>query len=405
MCVTAQAAWTGEETEEGEDLIPPELLGDVQTMSDEEYFVDRIVEETRADLDQLSRLLTILARFTPEQDGKVKALIDLVRDDPALSTQKLLIFSEFMTTARYVRDRLRAAGFENVEEVDSATKLDRGEVIKRFAPYYNGSSSAELAKEGHAETRVLVSTDVLSEGLNLQDATRLINYDLHWNPVRLMQRIGRVDRRLNPQTEAAIVKAHPETAAMRRNVVFWNFLPADALTPYLKLYERVAGKVLRISKTFGIEGRQLLTGEDNYDDLRDLVSLDGDKSVEESLQLEWETLKAEHPELAERVAGLPNRIFSGRQAPDGVAEGVFFCLALPGLNQVRQRTRGRKGGTHQAASRPGSMSMPRERLVRDWRRSPRRSAVRPTPPASSTHRVIGSAPRAMRCLSMRATGT
>jgi len=340
---TAQAAWTGEEPEEGEDLIPPEMLGDVQTLSDEEYFVDRIVEETRADLDQLSRLLTILARFTPEQDGKVAALIDLVRDDPVLSTQKLLIFSEFMTTARYVRDRLRAAGFENVEEVDSATKLDRGEVIKRFAPYYNGSSSAELAKAGHAETRLLVSTDVLSEGLNLQDATRLINYDLHWNPVRLMQRIGRVDRRLNPQTEAAIIKAHPETAAIRRNVVFWNFLPADALTPYLKLYERVAGKVLRISKTFGIEGRQLLTGEDNYDDLRDLVSLDGDKSVEESLQLEWETLKAEHPELADRVSGMPNRIFSGRQASDDVAKGVFFCLALPGLKPGAAEDAGPEG--------------------------------------------------------------
>jgi len=188
-----------------------------------------------------------------------------------------------------------------------------------------------------------VSTDVLSEGLNLQDATRLINYDLHWNPVRLMQRIGRVDRRLNPQTEAAIIKAHPETAAIRRNVVFWNFLPADALTPYLKLYERVAGKVLRISKTFGIEGRQLLTGEDNYDDLRDLVSLDGDKSVEESLQLEWETLKAEHPELADRVSGMPNRIFSGRQASDDVAKGVFFCLALPGLKPGAAEDAGPEG--------------------------------------------------------------
>lgn len=328
---SGQATWAGEEVEEGDDLIPPEMLGDVRTLSDEEYVVDRIVEETRADLDQLSRLLTILARFTPQQDGKVAALIELVRNDPVLSTQKVLIFSEFMTTARYVRDQLRAAGLTNVEEVDSATKLDRGEVIRRFAPYYNGSSSAELAQAGQAETRVLVSTDVLSEGLNLQDATRLINYDLHWNPVRLMQRIGRVDRRLNPQTEAAIIAAHPETAAIRRNVVFWNFLPADALTPYLKLYERVAGKVLRISKTFGIEGRQLLTGEDDYDDLRDLVSLDGDKSVEESLQLEWEALKADHPDLADRVADLPNRIFSGRAGSAGVAKGVFFCLALPGL--------------------------------------------------------------------------
>jgi hypothetical protein len=327
-----QAAWHEDETDECDDLISPEMLDDVPPLSNTEYFVDRIVEETRADLDQLCRLLDILRGFTPAQDGKIAKLLELVKTDPVLSTQKLLIFSEFMTTARYIRDQLRAAGFENVEQVDSATKLDRGEVIKRFAPYYNGSSSAELAKAGAAETRILVSTDVLSEGLNLQDATRLINYDLHWNPVRLMQRIGRVDRRLNPEIEDLIVKNHPETATVRKNVAFWNFLPADALTPYLKLYERVAGKVLRISKTFGIEGRQLLTGEDDYDDLRNLVSLDGDKSVEESLQLEWEALKANDPALAERVEGLPNRIFSGRTAAEQVGKGVFFCLALPGLD-------------------------------------------------------------------------
>ena len=60
-----------------------------------------------------------------------------------------------------------------------------------FSPYYNGLSSAELAATGQDETTVLIATDVLSEGLNLQDATRLVNYDIHWNPVRLMQRIGR----------------------------------------------------------------------------------------------------------------------------------------------------------------------------------------------------------------------
>ena len=62
-------------------------------------------------------------------------------------------------------------------------------------------STAKLTAEGLKETRILISTDVLSEGLNLQDATRLINYDLHWNPVRLMQRIGRVDRRMDPGVE------------------------------------------------------------------------------------------------------------------------------------------------------------------------------------------------------------
>src|SRR3989441_6250101 len=104
------------------------------------------------------------------------------------------------------------------------------------------SSSNELATCGEQEIRILISTDVLSEGLNLQDATRMINYDLHWNPVRLMQRIGRVDRRMNPQIEEQIVAEHPDQQTLRGKVAFWNFLPPDELEMLLRLYGRVSHK-------------------------------------------------------------------------------------------------------------------------------------------------------------------
>ena len=81
-------------------------------------------------------------------------------------------------------------------------------------------------------------------------------------------------------------------------LAFWNFLPPVQLDQFLNLYQRVAGKTLRISKTFGIEGRQLLKGDDDYDDLKNLVSLDGDKSFEEQLQIEFEQLKIADPGLA-----------------------------------------------------------------------------------------------------------
>ena len=128
-------------------------------------------------------------------------------------------------------------------------------MIRRFSPYYNGSSSAKVAAEGKEEIRVLISTDILAEGLNLQDATRLINYDIHWNPVRLMQRIGRVDRRMNPVIEARMIADHPELKEQRGKVAFWNFLPPDELDDLLRLFQRVTSKVLVISRTLGIEGR------------------------------------------------------------------------------------------------------------------------------------------------------
>ena len=68
---------------------------------------------------------------------------------------------------------------------------------------------ADLASGGEERDPGPVATDVLSEGLNLQDATRLINYDIHWNPVRLMQRIGRVDRRMNPEVEERLKADSP----------------------------------------------------------------------------------------------------------------------------------------------------------------------------------------------------
>ena len=121
------------------------------------------------------------------------------------------------------------------------------------------------------ETRILISTDVLSEGLNLQDATRLINYDLHWNPVRLMQRIGRVDRRMDPDVETATARRPSGPGRMRGKVVYWNFLPPDELDELLTLYARVSHKTLRISKTFGIEGKKLLKPEDDYEALKDFT--------------------------------------------------------------------------------------------------------------------------------------
>jgi hypothetical protein len=170
----------------------------------------------------------------------------------------------------------------------------------------------------------------LSEGLNLQDATLLINYDLHWNPVRLMQRIGRVDRRLDPGVEARMLADHPEWAEVRGIVHYWNFLPPDELDRLLTLYERVAHKTLRISKVFGIEGRKLLRPEDDYESLKEFDhAYEGTPSSAESMRLAYQGLLLAHPGLEERLAHLPLRIFSGREHPVAGTRAVFFCYTLP----------------------------------------------------------------------------
>ena len=326
------------EDEADEDIIPAEMLEAVEKLSREEFKVDEIIDETIQDLEQIASFLAELEKFQPSQDKKLRALISLLKKDPVLKQHKVLIFSEFMDTARYLQDQLKKEGIEGVDEIDSSTKADRAEVITRFAPYYNGTSSSGLAESGHKEIRVLIATDVLSEGLNLQDATRLINYDLHWNPVRLMQRIGRVDRRMDPEIEARIIEDHPEQKKLRGETAYWNFLPPDELDGLLKLFRTVAKKTLRISKTFGIEGKKLLRPEDDYQALKEFTdAYEGSLSPVEAMHLELQTLLRSNPDLEAELQALPGKVFSGKKNLSPGTRAVFFCYALPGKNAAEDQ--------------------------------------------------------------------
>lgn len=317
--------------DETSDALGGEYLDHFYELPRTTYRVDDIIDDTFDDLETLVDFLEELKRLKTDHDDKLQSLIKVLRNDVALKGRKVLIFSEFMSTARYLKRELIRAGFKGVDEIDSATKRDRAEALQQFAPYYNSIDSAELAKRGLPETSILIATDVLAEGLNLQDATRLINYDIHWNPVRLMQRIGRVDRRLNPEIEKQLVADHPGEKKHRGRVVIYNFLPPDDLEELLKLYSRVSNKTLRISKVFGIEGRKLLTPDEEYDDLRDFLSTyEGTTSPTEKMLLELEKLVADNPALPAHLDALPGRVFSGKAHATAGARGVFFCYLLPG---------------------------------------------------------------------------
>lgn len=321
----------GEDDESFDNIVTEDLIHKIDTLNRNEFKVDEIIDQTFLDLEQIIEFLDEIKKFDPKKDDKLQRLLKLFREAKGLKENKVLIFTEFKDTAQYLLEHLREAGIEAVEKVDSSTKEDRGRLIQRFAPYYNGTSSSELAAKGQSEIRVLISTDVLSEGLNLQDATRLINYDLHWNPVRLMQRIGRIDRRMNAEIEAKLISDHPEQAEQRGQIAYWNFLPPDELDRLLALYKRVAKKTLRISRTFGIEGRKLLRPDDDFEDLRDFLhAYEGEKTSIEELRLEYKELIG-NSDLESKLDALPLRVFSGKANPKPGTKSVFFCYRLPVL--------------------------------------------------------------------------
>ena len=322
-----------DDEEQDEDVVPPEMLAAVDRLDRNDYDVGEMISETYLDLDQIAQFLDETRKFEPRHDDKLKTLIDLL-DSQELADQKLLVFTEFADTARYLKRQLGEASVDGLDQLDGASGRNRADVIRCFSPYYNGSSSAALKDSGRSEIRVLISTDVLSEGLNLQDASRMVNYDIHWNPVRLMQRIGRVDRRLNPEVEEHLLKDHPHAAGSRGKVCFWNFLPPDEMNALLTLYRRVTQKTLLISRTLGIEGRKLLTPEDEFEALKEFNdAYEGTRSAVEEMHLEWQALMAADPGLQLRIQHLPGATFSGRERVAPGVRGLFLCYALPALDK------------------------------------------------------------------------
>ncbi|MEZ4527868.1 MAG: helicase-related protein [Desulfobacterales bacterium] len=343
---------TGTENEEEDDL--PDYA---EHFDPAQHDTARLFNDVLDDMNQLTAFLSkIFRRFyvkdqegiieDPKKDDKLQKLIYELTQNPLIKDQKVLIFSEFRETARYLARQLKAAGLEKVEQVDSGRNVKNREmIIRRFSPYYNCMDNwALLSQCLNQPIDILISTDVLSEGLNLQDACLLINYDLHWNPVRLMQRVGRVDRRLNPETE----KQMNRPAFLRGKVFFRNFLPPDELEDLLHLKQRLDGKILRINKTLGIEGA-LLTPDDSDMSMKLFNErYEKKESAEELMRLEKDRLAAEMPDLWQSLAGLPARLFSGKQSGTGhgpvlanwkweemeqvsicPARGLFACYQRP----------------------------------------------------------------------------
>lgn len=247
-------------------------------------------------------------------DAKLRRLVARLlrarRDD-----QKAIVFSQFTDTLAYVESVLRATAYlersewrlalqtlapdvgGQVSEADvralaagtavvSGETEDREAAINAFAPYYRlgparlTASGTDLLGSGTDSwtagwTRaiehpidILLASDVLAEGVNLQDASLLMNYDVHWNPVRMIQRAGRVDRRLNPAIEEANSFPDLERLAAKLQTPlprYWwhdhedaapvtvNLLLPDELEAELQLRERIANKTLAIDFTLGLE--------------------------------------------------------------------------------------------------------------------------------------------------------
>lgn len=235
------------------ELIPGEIVPD-DDEEDDEFVVNRSrnpyrfaeldLPRWKADLNDdkatLSRVRDRVAAITPERDGKLAALKTSIRHKVNKPTRnrdgqpnrKLLVFTTFKDTARYLYDNLQ----ELAQSLGMAMAMISGDetrttdgangfhaILTNFAPMARQRPEADATRN----IDLLLATDCISEGQNLQDCDTVLNYDIHWNPVRLVQRFGRIDR----------IGSHNSSVHMV------NYWPTEDMETYLRLQNRVQARM------------------------------------------------------------------------------------------------------------------------------------------------------------------
>ena len=242
-----------------EDEYKSDIAGITSQYEASAFKMDEWIADIDWDRDKLAEIMGYLheTEFT-KRDDKLHKLRDMIREHD----EKVLVFSESAETTRYIYEYLsRELPGRRIEQIDSKKgQKEKMEVVRRFDPVHNAGVGVPAGQE----LDVLISTDVLSEGVNLHAARVVINYDFHWNPVRLIQRVGRIDR---------IGSEHAE-------IEIFNFLPTGKIEAALSLRERVANKIQTIKKIIGTDQRILEATEDiDEEGVSDIYDPQGDDSV------------------------------------------------------------------------------------------------------------------------------
>ena len=318
-------------------------------------------QELIEDRNRLATLHTAASQVDASRDDKLAKLREMIehkcRNPINPGNRKVIVFTAFADTARYLYDQLApwaktslridtalVTGTGSNQTTLTGLRKDLSSILSAFAPRAK-ERPAEYAAEG--ELDLLIATDCISEGQNLQDCDWLINYDIHWNPVRIIQRFGRIDRIGSPNSRIQLV----------------NFWPNMELEEYINLEQRVSGRMvlLDISAT-GEENlieqdsgnpmndleyrrKQLLKLQDAVIDLEDLstgVSIADLTLTDFRIDLA-QSLKT-HPGVLENLPLGTCAVTTTTEAE--IAAGIIFCLRAEGEAAKRSAEAGYPLGAH-----------------------------------------------------------
>ena len=302
-------------------------------------------QELIEDRNRLATLHAAARRVTADRDAKLAKLRDVIerkcREPINDGNRKVIVFTAFADTARYLYDQLApwaqaTLGLESALVTGAGgnqvtlpgLRKDLASILTAFAPLTK-ERPQDLSADG--ELDLLIATDCISEGQNLQDCDWLVNYDIHWNPVRIVQRFGRIDRLGAPNESIQLV----------------NFWPNMELEEYLGLEQRVSGRMvlLDISATgeenlieqqsgdpmndLDYRRRQLLKLQDTVIDLEDLSS---GISIADLTLTDFRIDLADYcRDRPDALGNLPAGVYGVVTAAEAeIGPGMIFCLRAEG---------------------------------------------------------------------------
>ena len=290
-----------------------------------------------ADRDLLKELAKIASSITAKRDTKLHALVASLAEIAAeahneakdrgdeMQKRKVLIFSYFADTVDWIRDYLVAQTKSNPSLAVYRDRIatayggeENAAAVHGFAPISSKSAKGDDLFD------ILICTDVLAEGMNLQQARHIINYDLPWNPMRLVQRHGRIDR---------IGSEHPK-------VFLRTIFPDDVLEALLGIEDRIRHKLLQAAKSVGVETSPIVDGAQEersfaeapeeirkiYKEQSDIFELGGTESAAQTGEEYRLELAKALKERRSEIEDLPWRVGTGFRK--GKQAGFFFCARV-----------------------------------------------------------------------------
>lgn len=303
--------------------------------------IDRWLEDLAKDRDQLQRLYREASAVTVERDEKLAELKELIKEKAANPTtnkdgkknRKVLVFTAFADTAYYLFKALKDWAVNDLKvhiamvsggSTENKTTLGKNEftyILTNFSPISKNRDKVKSMLQDE-EIDILIATDCISEGQNLQDCDCLINYDIHWNPVRIIQRFGRIDR----------------IGSRNEKIYMFNFWPTKDLDNYITLKERVEARMALVDIAATTDDNLL-----SQENIKDLIQEDLKYRDQQLKKLKEEVLDIE--DVTDGIAlseftlddfriELMNYIEANREMLHQAPLGLYAVVPSPAGSQV-----------------------------------------------------------------------